>query len=450
MEIDIKLSFKSRDEYKRQPIAEKIIEGCVNDAPMFPLMITGDWGTGKSEFTQKLCSLVEESYPKVKPLYVDAYKSDYHDDPLVSISTAILEILPDNKRESVRKRLIPVVKTLGKLGFKALVSYVLKQDTEFVAEEIEKDIKKSSDAVIDEFLKEKVKAKDYLTALRDTIYEVTAETKLLICIDELDRCKPTFAVNMIEIIKHIFDIQNVYFLIVVNRKQLEAALMSHYGQNVDTKRYLDKFVKFSVNLPVFKESCLYFNQESVSLEHFKFNIRQTEKLRLVINFDHNRSYFFNTAKELISRSNLSLREVETLVRYMEIYQSISGNQAFQTGAEVLNAMKLLGIFICAFEPRYAAKVIQYRDTDELLEWLSFDNKRVFSEKNSIDMLGMLIYLSSFDSFEGLDNLRKSSKDLESWVDWFEQISWNPRYPEQINFINILIQTMDIISLKTIQ
>ncbi|MDO6804915.1 P-loop NTPase fold protein, partial [Wenyingzhuangia sp. 1_MG-2023] len=79
--------------------------------------------------------------------------------------------------------------------------------------------------------------------------QVTADSPIVIFIDELDRCRPDFAVQMLEVIKHTFDVVNVKFVLVTNTKQLRAAINHRYGPLVDAQRYLDKFLKFSVRLP---------------------------------------------------------------------------------------------------------------------------------------------------------------------------------------------------------
>ena len=65
----------------------------------------------------------------------------------------------------------------------------------------------------------------------------------------MDRCKPNFAVSLIERIKHYFDVPNVVFILLLNKEQLENAIKGVYGINTDATKYLDKFINFYFNLP---------------------------------------------------------------------------------------------------------------------------------------------------------------------------------------------------------
>lgn len=72
--------------------------------------------------------------------------------------------------------------------------------------------------------------------------------KLWIFIDELDRCRPDFAVKTMEIIKHFFDITNVVFVFSVDLEQLSKTIQKVYGIGIDTDAYLRKFFDFIYNL----------------------------------------------------------------------------------------------------------------------------------------------------------------------------------------------------------
>ncbi|MCV5649555.1 KAP family NTPase, partial [Escherichia coli] len=60
----------------------------------------------------------------------------------------------------------------------------------------------------------------------------------------------SFAISIIENIKHVFDTENLNFLLVANISQLKASINHIYGAGVDSERYLDKFIKFTYSLPV--------------------------------------------------------------------------------------------------------------------------------------------------------------------------------------------------------
>ncbi len=71
---------------------------------------------------------------------------------------------------------------------------------------------------------------------------------IVFIIDELDRCKPPFALEIVEVVKHLFAVPNMTFILVMNRAQLEASVEHEYGTG-DPSKYLQKFINLWVSLP---------------------------------------------------------------------------------------------------------------------------------------------------------------------------------------------------------
>src|SRR5690554_5626618 len=128
---------------------------------------------------------------------------------------------------------------------------------------------------------------------------------------------------MLEVIKHTFDVEGVQFVLVTNTTQLKAAINHRYGGSaIDAKRYLDKFLKFSFCLPDFIPS---YERTKAAIAHF--NNLSTDKLTIAVaGFGTLNSLLNNFASTLIEKNNLSLREVETFVRHLELYQTLSNGK----------------------------------------------------------------------------------------------------------------------------
>lgn len=73
--------------------------------------------------------------------------------------------------------------------------------------------------------------------------------KLIIFVDELDRCKPTYAVKLLERIKHYFTNPNVTFIFSVDLDQLQHTIKRYYGEQFAGYQYLDRFFDLVINLP---------------------------------------------------------------------------------------------------------------------------------------------------------------------------------------------------------
>jgi len=135
------LTFGDRDDFNRKPIAEKIIKLLESDIDVSPLLIDGDWGTGKSEFCQKLINLMDKE--KYHLVYVDAFKTDYMEEPLLALLAEIIKTCTlgekTEKQVERRKELIKVLASVAKFGVKTVlkagINFLLRQNVEELSEE---------------------------------------------------------------------------------------------------------------------------------------------------------------------------------------------------------------------------------------------------------------------------------------------------------------------------
>jgi hypothetical protein len=75
------------------------------------------------------------------------------------------------------------------------------------------------------------------------------EPKLVVFIDELDRCRPNFAIELLERIKHLFDIPNIIFVLSIDKQQLEASTAAVYGAAINAAEYLRRFIDLEYGIP---------------------------------------------------------------------------------------------------------------------------------------------------------------------------------------------------------
>lgn len=93
--------------------------------------------------------------------------------------------------------------------------------------------------------------KDIHAQIEELLASLLAErgNRLVIFVDELDRCKPTFAVQLLERIKHYFSNDQITFVFSVNTIELQHTIKQYYGTDFDATRYLDRFFDFRIDLP---------------------------------------------------------------------------------------------------------------------------------------------------------------------------------------------------------
>jgi predicted KAP-like P-loop ATPase len=232
-----------------------------------PLVIglDGNWGEGKSTFVKSWQNILKKE--NIPNIYIDAFESDYVDDAFMVVAGAITEYVSANAPPKKSKEFIDKAKNVGahilslsaKVSIRAISAGIVKEsdlkELGKIGEDISKDISTSAEKYIKERLTNHKKERDsiehFKTVLSTIPKELTnkSDSPLTIIIDELDRCRPSFAVEMLEKIKHLFSVENVNFLLVINKEQLQESIKATYGANINAHTYLQKFITIEATLP---------------------------------------------------------------------------------------------------------------------------------------------------------------------------------------------------------
>lgn len=223
------------------------------------IALDSTWGSGKTFFVKQLKILFdafnETSNPDVgkyreeireiwskfnqteKPLvrhkviYYDAWENDNDNDPILSIMYSILktEVTEMNltEKNGIGDIVFAVVDGLRGTNLAGIVEKVQGND---LLEEIrkQKNVKEKIGEFLDSLFTEQVGSSE-------------EKQRMIIIVDELDRCNPGYAVKLLERIKHYFDNDRITFLFSTNLSQLEHTIRKHYGQEFDAGRYLNRF-----------------------------------------------------------------------------------------------------------------------------------------------------------------------------------------------------------------
>ena len=169
------------------------------------------------------------------PVYYNAWLYDNHTDPLMSLLYVIVKKcgilinskLPKDFSERMKKLLKSV--QLGMISGEGLIEALENKDI-FEGIQLAEDIREKVKQIFDEVIVEHAQ-------------------KLVIFIDELDRCRPSFALEMLERLKHYFDDDRIIFVVSINKEQLTHTISNYYGVGFDSTGYLNKFFDLEANLP---------------------------------------------------------------------------------------------------------------------------------------------------------------------------------------------------------
>lgn len=332
------ITFKKRDDFVREPFAKRLIELVQNNSEIFPLAINGSWGTGKTEFCQKTVHLINQEYNDyLIAEYFDAFSEDSYDQPLTSILARLYKTfnVEHDKRELKRHALNLILATTGAVAeniqptFGIAVKYIAK-----IANKLNSDIHEKS-------FEHKSNTEIYLNELKNFLSRATENKKLVLFIDELDRCRPDYALHLLEVVKHVFDIPNLKIIFIINSKQLIEIVKHNYGNNEEVaKKYLDKFFQFQINLP---DSAQDKNKERIlnSVKYLDIEFDRLEIFKSPLFSDTNRQTSRSTwlLRELVEYYNLSLRDIEKLARNISVYSVLKNYKE-----DLLPGFKLLSVY----------------------------------------------------------------------------------------------------------
>lgn len=437
-----------RDEFQRKSIAEKAIKLLKSNIDISPMVIDGSWGTGKTEFCHKLINLMKEDDTH-NIIYIDAFKADHVDEPLMTVLAEIIKILPEGpRRKAFINRVLPAVRYTLKTIAKAGVSHLLRQDFADVANDFDEVIQKAADDSIDKtaelILKDHVEAEKSLKTLQTALTAIASQDPIIIFIDELDRCRPNFAVDMLEIIKHTFDVEGVSFVLVTNTQQLRASINHCYGQAVDAQRYLDKFIKFRFELSSLS-SRGYQSPVLAAKQHF-FKLASEKKC---LPADYlNDNYFEAAIEDLVRSRSLSLREIETLILHIQIAQTLSESAIFAERQYLgYKLLRLIGILLVCYRPELLDQVKKgIIDAKLLGEFLGVKKLPTFeSGVGAPKPFEVIMFIIAKGCTENAEWYKPSEEKKELWDSYESGFMGN--FPVPHKAINEIIETANIMAFE---
>ena len=249
------IEVKSEDPFSNDALARK--DQVVNLANLLssspePLVmsINGPWGSGKTTFLKMLDAQLRAS--SFRTITFNAWESDYVEDPLPALISEISGVFPSGQKikqdlvNAGKQLLVASVPLLVKILTPGIVDVkqpisdaIAGAASDFVAAEIRRhtELRKA----ISRFRANLATAADHL--------KTNSKQRIAIFVDELDRCKPIYAVRVLEIVKHIFSVADIHFILGVDLRQLGQSVRHVYGIDTDTERYLRRFIDVEYNLP---------------------------------------------------------------------------------------------------------------------------------------------------------------------------------------------------------
>ncbi len=360
------ITFEACDKLNRKGFVRNIMhtianyDEVINSDHALVISLDSAWGTGKTFLINMWKNMIDnnDSYKHYHTLYYNAWENDDWNEPFVPFFSCMKnEYLDAESDEMVKGFFEKSSEFLKFFGVGVAKNYLKKVAGEDAAELVGEALSKGAEKELEDdycknYLDYLEKKNNFNEGLNDLI---PCEGKLLIFIDELDRCRPDYAIQTLEMIKHFFSNKNIVFIISVDMMQLSYSISTIYGQGMDSIGYLRRFIDMNFNIP--KPIIDEFVE-------FKFApIRNSEAYESLI------SNFSNKAIYLYKNLELSLRDIDKItdafITFMLFYKN-----------EIINHEEALEIYLYFFILKY-----KYPDKYNLIVHKDFTLEKEVADSN---------------------------------------------------------------------
>lgn len=390
---------KEKDIFGREHLGRGLTNIVHSISDPLVIALDGQWGTGKTVFLKMWAgSLRNEGFPVI---YFDAFANDYIDDAFTALAAEIVALANEMDRAPATKQFVK--KAVGaskvllrggiKVGVKlATLGALEATDLGNIAEDVADEMSDIADDIVGKSITEKREQEDVLTDFRVALSalpvllanggatkvkrtpkekdtdeangQATAAKPLIFIIDELDRCRPLFALEILERIKHFFNVPNVHFVLGTHLQQLTNSVVITYGPRIDAETYLQKFIHLQIHLT-----------DNVRHNHERTATKFIEHLKRVMEFRPEDREVWQYALEYIvdfaDNHDLSLRSIEKIVSTLAISLAFTNKNYFRPSPLIagLCLMKVLdsGLFVKA-----KRGVLSYDEANAFLKFKSVD------------------------------------------------------------------------------
>ncbi|MFK4072750.1 P-loop NTPase fold protein [Ectopseudomonas khazarica] len=253
----------SKDKMERRGVARFLTKYLDSNPDVNVLNVNAPWGAGKTFFIENWHAELKEERATI---YFNAWQHDYVGDAFVALTAAIhdslKEFIPTAEVEEAlsvfRGKAVKAILAATPVIAKGVVKKVTGVDVSEVVGEAQgtddDTLSSAAEKALDELLQSNSKTMQTVDDFKRRLaglakdasmaQAVKAETEprdLYIFIDELDRCRPTFSIELLERIKHFFDVEGCKFVIACDLEQLQHSMGAVYGAGFDGAKYLKRF-----------------------------------------------------------------------------------------------------------------------------------------------------------------------------------------------------------------
>lgn len=426
------------DKLERKAIAENFKSILLN-TDLNVISVSAPWGGGKTYFIQNLIKLMEND--SINILY-NAWESDFYESPLIPL---FVELFNELEKVDIKTKLEKDIKWSKKFAKNICKKSSFQVGVNLGVVNCAANFDPNKKMIKSEYIELKGEMCEFKSKL--TSIQTKLNKKIIIFVDELDRCHPMYTIKTLEIIKHFFGIPNIIFVLSVDKKQIENSVRQIFGVNIGEENgYLRKFIDVDFQLPTpSMEQLAYYNLTQLwdkinkfieDGRYYNYNLRMKRVSYTTYpepDYEKEQNYLSHLISEISKVLNFSARDLEKFFVRLNLTLDIllEKDILFIEPVLVLNAIAIVNMEV--YDDYILKKLkMQSKEINKILPlWKDLFNNQYKAQINDYrtNIPGSPSEISRntyaiYELFMGLG--------IENFT---EQETYLKNYPEKIKFIH---------------
>lgn len=357
----------------------------------FVLAINNKWGTGKTTFIRMWNQDLKDN--DFQTVLFNAWENDFENNALTALMGELKTLTKKDEInpnfENALKNAAIFTKNLAPVLVKAVMKKYVGESYEDLADGVGKSIGDIFEKDVNEYADKKKSIKEFRDSLSKFIADTWQGKPVIFIIDELDRCRPDYAVSILEQIKHFFSIPNIVFVLSIDKEQLGHAVRGVYGsESIDADEYLRRFIDIEYSIPepdvdkYVKYLYNYFGYDDF--------FRQEQRIK----FHNNHREFAEEKNNFIKITILFFKHFKITLRLQE---KILSNARLSLKSFVFNSYLYPQVFVFFNIIKHTNKNLYHkiRNKDITLNELQSDFAQLFNTKLTEEENRYVVFVESF-------------------------------------------------------
>ena len=235
---------KLEDRMNRGGDIENLTRLIENMTDPFTLCINASWGVDRTTFVKLWKKALEEQ--GINSIYFSAWEEDFTREPLIALLGEIQGYVNEHLEKTIKEEMGEVIKNFievcGELlaNVPSTIAKATMKKMGIYCDDLIDSLKSQVAESIKKYQEDKQIVERFKNLLAQVVAGLAGNKPFVIFIDELDRCRPLYAIEFLERVKHLFGVRGLIFVLSIDKEQLGESIKSQYG-NIDVEPYFRRF-----------------------------------------------------------------------------------------------------------------------------------------------------------------------------------------------------------------